>query len=210
MILTTTEIIAQTCSLDNEDFSAMKNVLKELDGVSFFNCGLQSGASQPHKHIQFISREGLGDVPIDRLLVKTITNEENIESSVAEGNGIAFYSVPLFKFKHALCDTKDKTAEEISIIYQSMMKHLGLMMNSGEVNYMLPHHHEETEVFQSYNVLLSREYLLIVPRVAEKYKNVSVNSLGYIGCILTKGDEQFNVITNEGPLAVLQAVSAPK
>ena len=50
VIITTTEYVTQTASLNLDDFMVIKSILLDkIDGLCFFNCGLNSGASQPHK-----------------------------------------------------------------------------------------------------------------------------------------------------------------
>lgn len=39
--------------------------VKALEGMFYFNCGPESGASQPHKHIQIFPREGF-DLPLNK------------------------------------------------------------------------------------------------------------------------------------------------
>ncbi|XP_063901775.1 uncharacterized protein LOC135121387 [Zophobas morio] len=44
----------QSDSLTQDDIEAWKMGIKMLKGIGFFNCGPESGASQPHKHFQVI------------------------------------------------------------------------------------------------------------------------------------------------------------
>lgn len=56
----------------------------------------------------------------------------------------------------------------------------------------------------SYNFLLSRHWMLIVIRAAEKCGNISVNSLGFSGTILVKSEAMYDELRTTSPLAVLQ------
>lgn len=57
----------------------------------------------------------------------------------------------------------------------------------------------------SHNVVLTREWMMVVPRVQECWEGVSINSLGFAGLMLAKGPAK-DRIRQHGPLAVLTAV----
>jgi ATP adenylyltransferase len=61
-----------------------------------------------------------------------------------------------------------------------------------------------------YNLLVSRDWLLLVPRRCEKWQDVSVNSLGYAGSLFVRDREQIDRLRAAGPLTVLGAVSQPR
>ena len=42
----------QTDPLTLEDFKRVVCLMDSIPSLFFYNCGVQSGASQPHKHIQ--------------------------------------------------------------------------------------------------------------------------------------------------------------
>lgn len=48
----TNEFKSQFDPLDIDDFKCISSVLSEVPSLVFYNCGVDSGASQPHKHIQ--------------------------------------------------------------------------------------------------------------------------------------------------------------
>jgi ATP adenylyltransferase len=54
---------------------------------------------------------------------------------------------------------------------------------------------------------MTRNWLLIVPRSAEKYQTMSINSLGFAGALLVKNEEQLEIIKKEKPLTILEQVS---
>lgn len=51
-MLVTNEFKSQFDPLTLEDFKSVSSVLSEVPSLVFYNCGVDSGASQPHKHIQ--------------------------------------------------------------------------------------------------------------------------------------------------------------
>lgn len=70
------------------DLEALREALAALDGLAFYNGGRAAGASQPHRHLQLVAREGLGAVPLEPLL----------HDAVARGLDRA----PELRFRHAL------------------------------------------------------------------------------------------------------------
>jgi len=43
------------------DFKAALTIMKALNGFMFFNCGYNSGASIPHKHMQVIPYDSMNE-----------------------------------------------------------------------------------------------------------------------------------------------------
>jgi ATP adenylyltransferase len=60
---------------------------------------------------------------------------------------------------------------------------------------------------RAYNLLATREWMMIVPRRRERYEGISVNALGFAGSLFVKDDAQLEIVRRTGPRAVLAAVS---
>lgn len=62
--------------------------------------------------------------------------------------------------------------------------------------------------FQSgaYNLLATRNWMMIVPRSQEKFEGISINSLGFAGGLLVKNSEQLHALKSYNPLTVLKQV----
>ena len=54
-----------------------------------------------------------------------------------------------------------------------------------------------------YNLLMTREWMLVVPRSREFYHSISVNALGFAGAMLVKGEKQMRALKERGPMHVL-------
>jgi ATP adenylyltransferase len=89
-LIVTKEFEEQTSRLNASDLSALVESVELLDSpfLAFYNSGKESGASQPHKHLQVIPMESEG-LPIEPQLKQAI---------VVDGVG----SVPAFHFKHGV------------------------------------------------------------------------------------------------------------
>ncbi|MEQ1508680.1 MAG: DUF4922 domain-containing protein, partial [Myxococcota bacterium] len=59
------------------DLDALDRLLAEIDGLGFYNAGVAAGASQPHRHLQLVSRAALGPIPV----------EPAIRAAIAAGAG---------------------------------------------------------------------------------------------------------------------------
>jgi len=53
---------------DAADWEALDRALAAVDGLGFYNGGREAGASQPHRHLQLVSREALGPLPFEPAL----------------------------------------------------------------------------------------------------------------------------------------------
>lgn len=64
----------------------------------------------------------------------------------------------------------------------------------------------------SYNVILTRTHMFVIPRKCENYvlqatgDQLSVNSLGFAGYLLVKGERELEAVQDEGVVTILNAV----
>jgi ATP adenylyltransferase len=61
--------------------------------------------------------------------------------------------------------------------------------------------------WQPYNLLLTRQWMLVVPRSLESTDGISVNSLGFAGALLAKDERELALIRDVGPVELLRRVS---
>lgn len=61
----------------------------------------------------------------------------------------------------------------------------------------------------SYNVLLTREWLMLVPRRAERHGPLALNSLAFAGTMLVRSEEELAFVRDEGPTHILACVGDP-
>jgi sulfate adenylyltransferase (ADP) / ATP adenylyltransferase len=60
-----------------------------------------------------------------------------------------------------------------------------------------------------YNLLLTREWMLLVPRTRESVEGISMNALGFAGSLFVRDEAQMRVVLDRGPMALLRAVTLP-
>ena len=61
--------------------------------------------------------------------------------------------------------------------------------------------------FISYNILFTRDWLMIIPRKIDSWEGISVNSLGFAGMLLAKSPDLFSKIQQLGPMNILSHVT---
>ncbi|MDW8467658.1 MAG: DUF4922 domain-containing protein [Burkholderiales bacterium] len=180
-LLVTRRFVPQEALLDEADFAALARCLAEWDALAFYNGGREAGASQPHKHLQLVPRDlGLpGGPPIAPLLARACGE-----------------TVPGLPFAHAFARcAPDASAGARYAVYRRLLAALGVR--------------ESPEGLQSapYNLLLTRDWMLAVPRLREKFDGISVNALGFAGSLVVADEAALRRVREAGPMAVLAAVS---
>lgn len=58
-----------------------------------------------------------------------------------------------------------------------------------------------------YNLLATREWTMVVPRLQEHFESISLNALAFVGSLLVKNREQLERVRKVGPMAMLRAVT---
>lgn len=166
----------------------------------FYNCGAEAGASQYHKHLQCI--------PIDSLNLQqkpAIPINSAVESYLSK-NEVKMdepFMIPEFKFHHSFCKIGDIIEMDIKSGSEELNRRYQLLLEKSTKD--LPQ-----EMKTPHNFVLSPSWMLVVPRTKDKYDNdIPINSLGFIGCLITKQAEKIKVISDESPWKILQSVSFP-
>ena len=60
-----------------------------------------------------------------------------------------------------------------------------------------------------YNLLVTHEWMLLVPRARDRFEGISVNSLAYAGSFFVRDARQAHTITAATPMSVLRSVAMP-
>ena len=199
ILIVTRHYEEQLSQLSSDDFRALSICLAAVDGLCFYNGGAAAGASQPHKHLQLVPlplcERGPG-VPIESLL-----------DAVCSGARIR--NVPGVAFSHAVARLDPKTSEdparsaEITYeLYLSLLESLGMrVLRSGGEQIVRP---------APFNLLLTRRWMMLVPRTRECVDGVSINALGFAGSLFVRDEAQLRVIETRGPMTLLIEASQPR
>ncbi len=184
----------QTSWLNANDFFALWLCLREMSGLAFYNGGAAAGASQPHKHLQLIPLTE-AEIPITPVLATAQYQE-------------AIGLIPNFPFVHGLVRlglaptiAPEQAVQRLLVAYETLLKAVGL--HPGELQL-------GAEQTGAYNLLLTREWMLLVPRSQESYATIAVNALGFAGALLVKDKAQLEHLKQVQIFTVLQQVGLPR
>jgi ATP adenylyltransferase len=61
-----------------------------------------------------------------------------------------------------------------------------------------------------FNLLVTRDWMLVVPRTREHFGGVSVNAMGFAGSFYVRDRSELALLRERGPLEVLRAVTRPR
>jgi ATP adenylyltransferase len=61
----------------------------------------------------------------------------------------------------------------------------------------------------AYNLLVTRDWMLLVPRSQEHFGSISINAMGFAGALFVRDLEQIQLLKDAGPMHVLRHVATP-
>jgi ATP adenylyltransferase len=196
LLIVTRAFEAQESLLTLADFVAMWACLAEFDGLVFYNAGKNAGASQPHKHLQIVSLPLIPSephqIPIAPLLSSAIFQDE-----IATIPGLPFVHA-FAKLDPHWADSPFRAAEATLACYHRLLEAICLQNN------------EENEIKlrpRAYNLLATKEWMLLILRSQESFESISVNSLGFAGTLLVRNQEQMQILKACGPMELLRQVA---
>jgi sulfate adenylyltransferase (ADP) / ATP adenylyltransferase len=182
----------QESLLTRTDFEALWCCMAEYDALGFYNSGPVAGASQPHKHLQLVPlplSAGAPEIPIE-VLFDPATRSTGPTSAAR------------LPFRHAFAwidsgamASPNARAAETHALYRQMLAGLALDSAGAEPS--------------PYNLLVTRRYMLLIPRRLERFESVSVNALGFAGSFFVARQRSLEVIARTGPMALLKGVTYP-
>lgn len=188
--------------LSLHDFAATWTCLTELDGLAFYNGGKDAGASQPHKHLQlvpYLISPQESQIPIEALITKTLLTSDEQQGQIT--------TIPELPFVHAFTaidlsklQSPDTAAIMLLEHYYDLLKAVGVQAGSLAESNKQP---------SPYNLLLTRRWMLLIPRSQESYATIQVNSLGFAGALLVRNTEQLQQLKTMRPLTLLSQVAVP-
>ncbi|WP_321801256.1 ATP adenylyltransferase family protein [Caballeronia sp. J97] len=185
LLIVTTDFEPQESLIGEDDFAALLACLDRFDGLGFYNGGKVAGSSQPHKHLQMVP------LPLDG---HALPIEAAIEA--ARTNGI--FRVPQLAFAHAAAWLDDDSAANVRATYLQLLDAIGVQPLDviGVAHQGAP-----------YNLLVTRRWMLAVPRSVSHVEGVAVNALGFAGSLFVRDDAQRDVIETLGPMKLLASAT---
>lgn len=209
LLIVTRAFEDQETLLTPADWAALWCCLDDVGGLGFYNGGQAAGASQPHKHLQLVplplAAEGPA-LPLAPLLAEALP---------AEGPG----RIAAFAFRHALARLDPRlrgaaAAARAAACYRALLAEIGIggdaTLADAATDGAPGGSAAGAPARQTapYNLLVTREWMLIVARRQDALAGISVNALGFAGSLFVRNDADARRIETIGPLNLLAAVAA--
>jgi ATP adenylyltransferase len=201
LLVVTREFVDQETLLDAADFAALAACLREADWLGFYNGGRAAGASQPHRHLQFVPLPlgaGPWSVPM-----------ESVFDQWSSGGGVArLLRLPVRNAFAVLAPALFADAdapERLLEIYYAMLDSCGVRAESANDDGRAANEPERQNL--PYNLLVTQRWMLLVPRSREHCGTISVNALGFAGSLFVRDAAEMDALRAVGPMGVLQAVA---
>jgi len=219
----------QQSPLTENDFAMAWNLLNLVasdahpsEYLCFYNAGLQSGASQPHFHKQFLPAAGKRIAEFDGAAYGIPVSKVIPSDAIAEPVVVTIKQYP---FKHALgripsswtynaadcAPCNPATARNLLKLYRSCMSSVFTSSQLETLDSIDPAAPEMSSSWPSFNFVMTRGWMLVVPRKQEFAEvdglKLSVNSLGMAGMILCKSEHEAHALHN--PIALLKQLTYP-
>lgn len=192
ILIVTRDFEEQESFLNIDDFEALWACMAELNGFAFYNGGETAGASQRHKHLQL--------VPLPLAPLGPTVPIQSMFTSGKASNSLSH--LPNLPFCHAFTQldlkfirTPQEAAKILLKRYQGLLQGVNLASKT-------PDHKQSGP----YNLLMTRDWMLLVPRSKEHFKAVSINALGFAGALLVRNTSEMALIKQHGPMTVLSHV----
>ena len=183
LVIITRAFVEQSAPLEHSDIAACVGLLAQQQGLVFFNSGPDAGASQSHRHLQFL--------PGFRAPVAGLIATPTTPWSAGQADVLPF-SHRLYGIAGGAFDDPDATADRLMDCLRDAYAALRL---------------GEGPVLSGYNLLMTRDWLMVIPRRVETVSGVSLAALGFAGVIGLRSVDQFAEVEAYGPMAMMVAAA---
>lgn len=192
LVLARREFAEQATALEREDFQALAYIMSGSGGLGFHNGGTAAGASQRHKHVQWVPAEA------DNASLRMYRS--GLDPDAREHTVCIHLKLPM---RH--CFVRVQAGQGVNedssaaSMLQGYLQALDVLQLAPDAHGHLP----------PANMLVENGWMLVVPRSQEHHADVSLNALSFGGVFYVKDEAQMAALREAGPLAALAAVSCP-
>ncbi|SPO26521.1 related to APA2 - ATP adenylyltransferase II [Ustilago trichophora] len=189
--------------------------------LAFYNCGATAGASQPHRHLQFVQCPPLDTTSPEAISSHRLSEEdqdkivesdykvpvesllERIEKDGKEEDSVHALPLPWQHFVALLNPTAAMKKDEGEMERYIGNKFMGLLDALFRARMFAQAEGKEASGRPAFNVLITKRAMHLIPRSREEYTdlpgkgdaegkigNLSINSLGYAGFMLSRSIEE--------------------
>jgi ATP adenylyltransferase len=190
LLIVTRAFEEQQSILNAADFAALWQCMAEVDGLAFYNAGKAAGASQRHKHLQlapFPLWPGATRLPVEGALSVAALNEQP--------------AVRTWPYLHAAVRLEADWSHAPQAAGVEMMHRYRALLAALEMD-----KEDGDGLLPPYNLLATRAWMLLTPRIQAEIEGIPVNALGFGGSLLARTPAQLEHLRTLGPLTVLHKV----
>ena len=179
----------QLLPLARSDFAALAELMAEAGGIGLYNGGTAAGASQRHKHVQWMpDTEGNASLRLFAAGLPTDLPE----------HGVARH--PALSMQHCFVRVRCGEGVAVDVAAGSLLEGFRracdtLQLKPGADGLLPP-----------CNLLIHDGWLLMLPRSQECFEGISISAVCFGGTLYTRQREQIESIRRVGPLQALAAV----
>ena len=212
VLLCTKDFQRQTDPLRPADFAclwAVFGMLEQDPHLAFYNFGAHSGRSQPHKHVQLVplplTAVTGGNTTCQQVGRESEVKETPLDAIIRKEGAVGNVAqLSCFPFEHGVVkldietssEPSLETGEKLTAVLRSILDALGLEYASCA---------NDAEL--SYNVLVTREWMMVVPRSAEEFEGFKINAVGFAGSLLVQNEGMRAKAEKMGPVHILSKVA---
>jgi ATP adenylyltransferase len=191
LLVVTRDFEEQEKALTWRDFHALSACMAEINGLAFYNSGPAAGASQQHKHLQFaplpLAPTG-PPIPMEPAL-----HLDSVGAEVSSSPDLPFVH-SLVRLDPDLFTAPATAADALFEYYNDMLQAVNVQIRADKPS-------------SPYNLLVTQQWMLLVPRTRGAFDSIAINSLGFAGLLLAKNAQSMQKIKAHGPITVLRNVS---
>lgn len=198
IMIITKKFKSQKTPLSPDELMASYSLLEKLKEdkdnkwFGFYNCGDESGASQPHKHMQFMT------LPKEFTpFPETVVSSSDAFIPSTKREPLQIPQLPMAHFIAKLPNLEELNEEDLVMFFTSLLQRCLTVLRDNEAPSI------------SYNFIMTTEYMMIVPRRYGKYQDLGINSCGILGLFLFKNDDLLNMVKKDNPKKVWEYVGFP-
>ncbi|NLF54507.1 MAG: phosphorylase [Thauera phenolivorans] len=189
LVLARREFEEQLLPLARSDFAALAAIMAEAGGIGLYNGGTAAGASQRHKHVQWMP-ETEGNASL-RLF------DPGLPADLSEHGTARHPALPM-----AHCFVRVQCGPGVAVDAAADSLHGGFLRGC-EALQLRP---GADGLLPPFNLLAGEGWLLMLPRSQEHFEGISMSAVCFGGTLYTRQREQIEAIRRVGPLRALAAV----
>ncbi len=195
MLVVTRHYEHQEDLLTFADFEALWRCFSEVEGVAFYNSGGDAGASQTHKHLQIVPLPFAGDC------------RDFPFAPLFDSRAMARGRLDGLPFRHVIAPLTDTAADDPLVLAEKTQALYGLLLDAAGIAPIDAQ--RAVRAAKPYNLLLTREWVMLVPRTRERFEAISINALAFTGSLFVKSRQDLDRVTAIGPVSILREVTFP-